>query len=424
MNREIIKSEDIVDKNLIYIGNFDNSSQSSGLLEILESSFKSYKQSQNIDYVLKEIQEKKFNIVLIKEDTQTLSQIINIREKNNYIPILIIGDKKINTPLDYIKYGVSQYINEVTTPLEIIYIIEHKLKRYYEKMKDIQLAEENKAFKEVIDNTIIVSKTDLKGKITYANENFCEISGYTKEELIGKHHNIVRHPHMDKNIFADLWKTIKNNETWIGVVKNLTKGGETYITKSTITPFYKNGKKVGYLGIRYVVTDEIAQNRGIKTYFTKENFRLKNKIKNLHEKLEKIHAEHSRKIRLAIFEAGGNPLLSKDDNIELQHKEEIKNIKDTYIKELKDKDERHKKIIKSELERKRTQSVELEEFKKSTHFLQEQLNSLTIKKQNLEKTVKINANQIKDLNKKISDLHLLVENIPTEIIAKYSRVPS
>ena len=79
--------------------------------------------------------------------------------------------------------------------------------------------------KEIIldDSVMIVSETDEKGNIIYANEDFCNICGYTKEELIGQPHNIVRHEDMPKVAFQDLWSTIKSNKDWRGTVKNKTK---------------------------------------------------------------------------------------------------------------------------------------------------------------------------------------------------------
>jgi len=82
----------------------------------------------------------------------------------------------------------------------------------------------------------IVSETDLKGVITFANRKFCEISGYTKEELIGQPHNIIRHPDMPKKAFETMWNTIKQGNIWQGLVKNLRKDGRYYWVDTTISP--------------------------------------------------------------------------------------------------------------------------------------------------------------------------------------------
>ena len=97
---------------------------------------------------------------------------------------------------------------------------------------------------------LIVSSTDLKGIITYANRKFCEIANYSRGELVGKNHNIVRHPDMPKAAFQELWDTIKSGKEWTGVVKNLRKDGKYYWVYSHITPIEKNGEIVGYTAAR------------------------------------------------------------------------------------------------------------------------------------------------------------------------------
>ncbi|MDO9393377.1 MAG: PAS domain-containing protein, partial [Methylotenera sp.] len=81
---------------------------------------------------------------------------------------------------------------------------------------------------ELKESSQIVSKTDLKGKITFVNRDFIDISGYTEEELLGQSHNIVRHPDMPPEAFADLWNTVKAGKPWIGIVKNRCKNGDYY----------------------------------------------------------------------------------------------------------------------------------------------------------------------------------------------------
>jgi aerotaxis receptor len=97
---------------------------------------------------------------------------------------------------------------------------------------------------------LIVSSTDLKGIITYANRKFCEIAGYSRDELIGKNHNIVRHPDMPKAAFQELWDTIRSGKEWTGVVKNLRKDGKYYWVYSHITPIERDGEIIGYTAAR------------------------------------------------------------------------------------------------------------------------------------------------------------------------------
>jgi len=102
----------------------------------------------------------------------------------------------------------------------------------------------------VFDDGVIVSSTDLKGIITYANRKFCEIADYTKKELTGKNHNIIRHPDMPKAAFEDLWDTLKKGKSWNGLVKNLRKDGKYYWVSTHITPVKEDGKVIGYTAAR------------------------------------------------------------------------------------------------------------------------------------------------------------------------------
>jgi PAS domain S-box-containing protein len=101
------------------------------------------------------------------------------------------------------------------------------------------------------DGEFIVSKTDLKSKITYGNEYFISISGWSEEELLGKPHNILRHPDMPQCAFKILYEMIENGKEFFGFVKNLKKDGGYYWVFANITPsFDENGKLVGYYSVR------------------------------------------------------------------------------------------------------------------------------------------------------------------------------
>ncbi|MBV8634841.1 MAG: PAS domain-containing protein, partial [Burkholderiaceae bacterium] len=96
----------------------------------------------------------------------------------------------------------------------------------------------------------IVSMTDLKGKITYVNPYFVEVSGYEPEELIGKPHNLIRHPDVPPGAFEDLWQTIKRGQPWTGIVKNRRKNGDFYWVVANVTPVMAQGRITGYMSVR------------------------------------------------------------------------------------------------------------------------------------------------------------------------------
>ena len=113
-------------------------------------------------------------------------------------------------------------------------------------------------YRQAIDTALIVSITDRKGIITYVNDNFCSISGYAESELLGKPHNIVRHPDNDPVIFKELWETIEGKKIWQKVFPNLRKDGTTYYVHATIFPLLnKVGDIVEFMSIREDVTEQI-----------------------------------------------------------------------------------------------------------------------------------------------------------------------
>ena len=108
----------------------------------------------------------------------------------------------------------------------------------------------------VPEDELIISRTDLKGMITYANEAFAEISGYEMDDLIGQPHNIVRHPDMPSAMFKDLWETIQNKKKWTGMVKNLRKDRGFYWVKAIVSGVYKDGELVEYKSLRTPISYE------------------------------------------------------------------------------------------------------------------------------------------------------------------------
>lgn len=99
-------------------------------------------------------------------------------------------------------------------------------------------------------STMIVSETNSKGIITYVNDDFCNVTGFTKDDLIGQPHNMVRHTDMPRVAFKELWSTVKDGKTWKGIVKNFCKNGDYYWVAATAFPVLKKNGKLKLISIR------------------------------------------------------------------------------------------------------------------------------------------------------------------------------
>lgn len=102
----------------------------------------------------------------------------------------------------------------------------------------------------------LISATDKKGLIRYFNDAFLEVSGYSRDEIIGSPHNLVRHPDMPSSVYESMWQTIKTGNPWMGLVKNLRKNGDHYWVSTYVTPIFEGEEIVGYEPVRVVPTKE------------------------------------------------------------------------------------------------------------------------------------------------------------------------
>ena len=109
------------------------------------------------------------------------------------------------------------------------------------------------------DDTLIVSKTNTKGRLVYFNDQFVKVCGFSEQELMGQPHNIVRHPDMPPEAYEDLWNTIKAGKPWAGAVKNRRKNGDFYWVLASATPIWENGQITGYMSIRTKLPAEQRQ---------------------------------------------------------------------------------------------------------------------------------------------------------------------
>jgi PAS domain S-box-containing protein len=180
-----------------------------------------------------------------------------IREEDKEIPIITISahDDR-NFFIKSIEIGIDGYLIKPVDYEQLQKVLSRVIKKYSyysEFQKNLHLL---KTYQKVANLSSIVSKTDTKGVITHVSDTFCEISGYTREELLGKPHNIVRHPDNPKKIFEDMWETLKRGEIWRGIVRNRKKDGKSYYADSMIMPITDlDGNIIEYISLRHDVTE-------------------------------------------------------------------------------------------------------------------------------------------------------------------------
>ena len=175
-----------------------------------------------------------------------------------------------------------------------------------------------KQYIEAIEKNNIVSKTDINGIITFANEEFCKISKYSKEELIGKNHNIVRHPDVPKEVFKKLWDTILAKKTYKATVKNMAKDGTTFYVNSTVIPILdEKGDIKEFVAIRYDVTKAVltakelekkekeleSLNATLEQRIKEQTLKLQELNKNLEIKIQKEVEKNREKDRIMFQQA-------------------------------------------------------------------------------------------------------------------------
>ena len=146
-----------------------------------------------------------------------------------------------------------------------------------------------KQYKEAIEKSNIISKTDVAGIITFVNDEFCKISGYSRAELLGQNHNIIRHPDVPEVVFELLWETIKSKKTYKSTAKNLAKDGSVFYVNTTIIPILDEDENiVEFVAIRYDVTKEV--------FYKEELLRREVELKELNTTLEKRVQEKTKEL--------------------------------------------------------------------------------------------------------------------------------
>ena len=365
----------------------------------------------NYDIIITDIMMPKMNGLEMSNEIKKINPNQNI--------IVVSAYAEIENFVESIKIGIDGYIIKPINYIDMnntLFKTVSKIKAfkdnsgYEKKLEELlsQLKVDNdrlKQFNKVIDKVAIVSKTDLKGNITYINDFFVDISGFTREELIGQTHNIVRHPDMSKSVYTELWETIQKGEPWEGTIKNKKKDGSAYYVHAVVIPLLDSEKNIKeYIGIRFLTTDEEVEKREFKKKvmtnymeFKKTNMNAIGMISDLSKELEQLKTEYdSNKLQLEKV----NKKYSKASN-------QI----DFYEKGFKEKDNQYYKVL--EIQKSNLQKIS-ESHKKSLNIIEKQKREIEVLREEhkikAKEVIRLN-NELNDQTKIILDLRDTIKNI-------------
>ncbi len=225
------------------------------------------------------------DVVMPDMDGYEVCNTLKQDETTKDIPVIFVtGNTSAEHEEKGFKLGAVDYITKPFKPTTVLSRVKNHIDLHLRQIEletiSQTMKEQNeklKRYTKLIDQYVITSSTDLEGNITHVSEAFCEISGYTKQELLGQPQNIVRHPDMPDSFFKNLWETIKENKQWQGEIKNLNKSGDFYWVKAHIAPDFKDGVKIGYTAIRQDITDKkeierISITDGLTDIFNRRHF--------------------------------------------------------------------------------------------------------------------------------------------------------
>ena len=370
-----------------------------------------YKDSP-VDLVITDIKKPKmggldmiYEIRQIKENQNVIitSEYADIE---NFLSSIKLGiDGYLIKPIDYV--DLNRLLFKIINKIHAFKDNEVYLKKVNTLIEELHLKNrELNHYTNALNKVAIVTKVDLKGRITFANDFFCDVCGYSKEELIGKNQNIIRHPDVPKSVYKNLWETIQRGEIWEGDLKNKTKDGKDYYIHATIIPLFEADAKTikEYIAIRFLTTSDELGRREFKRKvmlnyqdFRKDNFSSHKKITELENKLEKIKSED------IYLKFSSNENKTKQHKLVSQinyYEEEIKKTHTNHNKILEKANNKNKNIIDSH--KKALKKIELQN---------DSIEHLTKEKEIHNNKILTITEQLSEQRKIITDLTDTIKNI-------------
>lgn len=336
-----------------------------------------------------------------------------IREKNQDIVLMLITGSMSKTLFtEALKVNLNEFILKPVQFPQFLKLLCEQVKRVERQQQFLKQTKEIQTLFSLLERHNLVTKTDSTGKIIYANDIFCQVSGYCNSEVIGKPHNIVRHPDTPKEVFKQMWKCLKNKEIWQGQLKNRAKDGSSYIVNAMVMPILDEfGNIKEYISSRHLITNEVTENEKIKQF----NKMLKKSIIDL----KSSNIKHQKNSNEEIKE--------KQSDIVQQHQknqsyllEQIAHLKDKNRmlndtlnlreKELQDVLEKHDKVYDLHRNKISLELKKIQELTQKYNRLKQNSNDIVIEKNELKKELEQTANELKFCKKRIAELEDVVHH--------------
>lgn len=212
------------------------------------------------------------NLILCELSHDSLKFMKHIRSIDTNIPIVLYTSfSSMELLVSAIKLQITDYSLQPMQLGSTLKIILNILNKNHNISLIHQQNNELANYKRAIDSHNMISRTDLNGLITEVNDMFCEVSGFSRSELIGKSHNIIRHTNNSTSFYTNLWNTIKSGKIWISQIKCLAKDSSVFHTKVTIIPILNlNNEIKEYISIRHLINDEIEEKQNLKRIILKQ----------------------------------------------------------------------------------------------------------------------------------------------------------
>ena len=190
----------------------------------------------------------------IMDGFKLITEIKKLNKKQIFM--MVTGLESKQDLIRAIEFRVNFFIEKPIKPKKFIKVLKESLDLIKQKEEEELTRVLLKQYKNTIDNSELVSKANIHGNITYVNDRFCAISKYSREELIGHNHRILKSDKMSDDIFADMWATISSKKVWSGIIKNRAKDGSIYVVDSVIIPLLDtDGNIIEYISLRHDITE-------------------------------------------------------------------------------------------------------------------------------------------------------------------------